>query len=96
MTIDTNPTRPAESIPYDGLAWHPVDPSNPDGPQIAALWDDPSQGAFGALLGVPPRFESPIHTHSRDERILQLRGHSLHWMHGQTKETATVMEPGDS
>jgi hypothetical protein len=53
MTTDTNPTRQPEPIPYDGLTWHPVDPTNPDGPQIATLWGDPFQGSFGALLRVP-------------------------------------------
>ena len=95
MTIDTTQTRIAESIPYEGLVWHPVDPHSPEGPQIAVLWGDPSHGAFGALMRVPAGFESPTHTHSRDERVIQLRGRSIHWTEDETKETASVMEPGD-
>jgi hypothetical protein len=30
--------------------WYLVDPGNPSGPQMAALWGDPRVGAYGALL----------------------------------------------
>ncbi|HZD23187.1 MAG TPA: cupin domain-containing protein, partial [Acidimicrobiia bacterium] len=77
------------------LVWNPVDPRSPEGPQIAALWGDPAKGAFGALLRVPAGFESPTHTHSMDERVVQLQGRSVHWARGDSRQTAPVMEPGD-
>lgn len=95
MTIDTNRTRPGESIPYEDLVWRPVDPHSPEGPQMAALWGDPSRSAFGALMRVPAGFESTTHTHSRDERVIQLQGRSVHWTEDETSETAAVMEAAD-
>ena len=62
---------------------------------MAILWGDPTQGHFGALLRVPPGFESPVHIHTLDERVIQLRGRSVHWTIDQTALGAPVMEPGD-
>jgi uncharacterized RmlC-like cupin family protein len=36
-----------------------------------------------------------MHTHSHHERVIQLRGRSVHWTTDQTKATVPVMEPGD-
>lgn len=79
----------------DQLIWYPVEPANPEGPQMAALRGDPSEGPFDAILRVPAGFESPMHTHSNDERVIQLSGRSVHWLAGESRETASVMEPGD-
>lgn len=59
--------------------WPPVDPDNPNSPAIAALWGDPMSGAYGALLRVPAGFESPVHRHSHDERVVVISGSSVHW-----------------
>lgn len=89
-----NPTTPT-LMPFEHLEWHPVDPTQPAGPQIAALWGNPTSGAFGALLRVPAGFESPMHSHSQDERVVQLRGRSTHWTQDEARETAPTMTPGD-
>jgi quercetin dioxygenase-like cupin family protein len=75
--------------------WHPVDPANPGSPAITALWGDPASGPYGALLRVPAGFESPLHRHSSDERVIVISGSSVHWVEGQTRETATVLRAGD-
>ena len=75
--------------------WHPVDPANPGNPAITALWGDPATGPYGALLRVPAGFESPPHRHSSDERVIVISGSSVHWVEGQTRETATVLRAGD-
>ncbi|MGH8915075.1 MAG: cupin domain-containing protein [Acidimicrobiia bacterium] len=93
MTANTTDT--LEALPFDLLVWRPVDSGSTDGPRMAILWGDPARGAFGALLRVPAGFESPMHTHSRDERVIQLRGSSIHWNRGETRKTAAVMKPGD-
>jgi len=80
---------------FEMLVWHPVDPQTADGPQMAVLWGDPTQGQFGALLRVPPGFVSPMHMHTLDERVVQLQGRSIHWTIDQSVEGAPVMEPGD-
>jgi len=75
--------------------WHPLDPANLDSPTITALWGDPVRGAYGALLRVPAGFESPMHRHSSDERVVVLSGSSVHWVEGGTRATATVLHAGD-
>lgn len=88
-------TRKVDSRSFDELVWHLVDPEKGDGPQMAILWRDPTRGEFWALLRVPPGFESPMHIHTRDERVLQLQGRSVHWTIDQSGVDAPVMEPGD-
>lgn len=75
--------------------WRPLDPTNPDGPRIAVLWGDPTSGPYGALLRVPAGFESPMHRHSRDERMIMLQGNSIHWTEGGSRDTAPLMTAGD-
>jgi len=75
--------------------WHPVDPANPGSPVITALWGDPATGPYGALMRVPAGFESPPHRHSSDERVIVISGSSVHWVDGESRETATVLRAGD-
>ncbi len=70
---------------------HPVDPANPGSPAITALWGDPATGPYGALLRVPAGFESPLPRHSSDERVIVISGRSVHWVEGESRETATVL-----
>ena len=44
-----------------GLPWRPVDPHNPSGTTMAALWGDPASVPYGALLRIPAGFQSPMH-----------------------------------
>ncbi|MGH2466727.1 MAG: cupin domain-containing protein [Candidatus Limnocylindrales bacterium] len=75
--------------------WRPVDPTNPSGPQMAALWGDPTSGPYGALLRVPAGFASPLHRHSRDERVVMISGMSIHWTQDQRPETAPQVSAAD-
>ena len=77
------------------LDWRPLDPGNPGGPQMAALWGDPTSGPYGALLRLPGGFESPIHSHSLDERVVVIRGTALHWIEGEDRAAAQAMLAGD-
>lgn len=88
-------TRKVDSRSFEELVWHPVDPLTDDGPQMAVSWGDPTEGQFGALLRVPPGFESPMHFHTLDERVIQLQGRSVHWTIDQAVGGATVMRRGD-
>lgn len=77
-----------------GLPW-PVDPHNPSGPQMAALWGDPRRGPYGALLRVPAGFQSPMHRHAHDERVVVIQGASIHWVQGEDRAAAPTMRAGD-
>lgn len=76
------------------LDWRPVDPSNPGSPQMAALWGDPTTGPYGALLREPAGFESPMHSHSSDERVIVIQGTSIHWAQAESRDTAQRIGPG--
>jgi hypothetical protein len=96
MNISRDPSQPGDVtklIPE--LEWHPVDPANPRSPLIAALWGDPVSGPYGALLRVPAGFESPLHRHSADERVVVISGSSVHWTENGSRETAKVLRTGD-
>ena len=95
MTTNATDPVPTFTTRFEDLVWHPVDPGNTTGPQIAQLWGNPTQGPFGALLRVPAGFESPIHSHTNEERVIQLRGRSIHWTRSESKARPPVMTPGD-
>ncbi|HEY3054832.1 MAG TPA: hypothetical protein VGK31_02755 [Thermoanaerobaculia bacterium] len=50
------------------LRWRPLHPESPDGPQIATLWGDPGDGAFGAVV----HLSANVYTLIRRERNGQL------------------------
>lgn len=74
--------------------WRPLDPNNPAGPQITALWGDPEKGPYGALLRFPAGFKSPMHTHSFDEYTVTIQGTAVHWTETESEATAKRMTPG--
>lgn len=74
--------------------WRPVDPSNPHGPRMATLWGDPASGPYGALLRVPAGFESPMHSHSSDERVVVIQGTSIHWTEDESRDSAQRLAAG--
>ncbi len=92
---DSRVSAPA-TLNLEDVEWRALDPGNPAGPHMAALWGDPMSGAYGALLRVPAGFESPMHRHSRDERVVIIAGASVHWTEGEERAAAPVMRPGDS
>ncbi len=50
----------------------------------------------GALMRVPAGFESPLHRHSRDERVIMISGTSIHWTEDESHDGASVTTAGDS
>lgn len=85
----------ATTLKLEELAWRPVDPHNRSGPKMAALWGDPTSGPYGALLRVPAGFESPMHRHSNDERVVVIQGASIHWVEGEDRTAVLTMRAGD-
>lgn len=96
MGADDRPGEPAASI-YKVMGeheWQMLDPTNPGGPQIAALWGDPTAGAYGALLRFPAGFASPMHRHSAGEHTVTMQGTALHWTETEPRADAKKMTPG--
>lgn len=83
------------TMDLNDMVWVPLDLRYPDGVSMATLWGNPKNGSFGALLKVPPRFESPMHVHTRGERIVQIKGTSTHWGLDGDRQSAKVLKPGD-
>lgn len=92
---DRRPPSGQLTMTIEDVVWTPVDPRNPRGPKMAALWGDPATGPYGALLRVPAGFESPIHAHSYDERVVVIKGASVHWLDGEERAAARVLTAGD-
>jgi hypothetical protein len=84
----------AGMTPSGAIAWEPFF----GGPlQIAKLWGDRDQGAYGMLLKMPAGFEAGSHAHTSDYHAINVQGTWVHTMDGQTKELPVgsyVMQPG--
>lgn len=95
-TIAGGASESAITIGLGDVQWRPLDPGTPDGAQMAPLWGDPDVGPYGALLRVPAGFESPMHRHSGEERIVMIKGTSMHWTEHESPESAPRMTAGDA
>lgn len=84
-------------VSAEDLNWVDLDPGAP-GVQVATLWGDHRQGPFGALFRLPAGFAAPLHTHSRDMRLVILSGTYLQAPEGRAEIRATpgsyLMQPG--
>jgi len=96
LSANGGPAQPnLQTTHFEDLEWIPLDPDFPEGVAMATLWGDPQKGRYGALLRVPANFESPKHTHSADEHIVQITGSSIHWSANETRATGQQLEVGD-
>ena len=95
MSTDSVEVERITHLPLAQLSWRPIDPGDPYGPEIAALWGDPSRSAFGALIKVPAGFQSPVHSHSHSEHVVQVLGRSVHWIAGDPAGSQTILSRGD-
>jgi len=59
--------KPAESrlvvMPASDMKWIDLDPVGAPGVEVAPLWGNHANGAFGALFKLPSGFAAPLHTH---------------------------------
>lgn len=95
-TIEASRADRATTLKLADLAWWSVDPTIPNSPQMGALWSDPTSGPYGALMRVPAGFESPMHRHSRNERVIMISGTSIHWTEDESHDGAPETTAGDS
>ena len=95
ISIAGSPHLTAVTLAMTDVEWRLVDPTNLSGPLMAVLWEDPQRGPYGALLPVPAGFHSPLHRHTRDERVIMISGISIHWTQDESRHTARPMTAGD-
>lgn len=84
---------PMVVVPIEEARFEPVDPGQPEGPQIAVLWGDPAEGPSAILLKIG-KGEGPLHYHSSDYHLALLQGEMKHWAEGAHAEEAAVLRPG--
>jgi hypothetical protein len=93
-TAATSAAEKPGMTPAGSIVWEPFF----GGPlQMAKLWGDRDQGAYGMLLKMPAGFEAGSHAHTSDYHAINVQGTWLHTMDGQTKELPVgsyVMQPG--
>ncbi len=89
-TPATPPT--AHVTPFTRQEWRPMDPSHPQGPQVAVLWGD-MKGPTAFLFRVPAGYEAGLHSHSDDYYGTVVTGQPAH---GMTREEASPQEPGST
>jgi len=80
-------------VPFEQAQFVPIDPSRPDGPQIAVLWGDRATGPFAMYLRMPEG-SSPLHYHTADYHLVVIQGEMKHWSAGEREEDAAVLGPG--
>ncbi len=87
----------AVTIPAADLKWIELDPKAP-GVMIAALWGDPTKGAFGAFNKFPAGWVAPLHTHTHDMKVVVVSGTWIHTPEGKPEVRlgpgSYMMQPG--
>ncbi len=79
--------------PFQDARFVPVDPKQPDGPQLAVLWGDPAKGPSAMLLRLK-KGEGRLHVHSSDYHLTLLQGTMKHWSEGEQEADAKPLGPG--
>jgi quercetin dioxygenase-like cupin family protein len=72
-------------VPAASLAYKPIDPSKPGGPEVALVTGDLESGG-GFFLKLPPGSKSGLHTHSSDYHAVVVGGAPKHWIAGEEKK----------
>ena len=59
----------------------------PPGVMVANLWGDVSKGAYGALVKLPAGFDTPLHSHTHDMKLVIISGAMIHIPEGGKEES---------
>lgn len=73
VTDETSGDRPVPIAAAD-LEWFDLDPEGAPGVQLATLWGEPFNGAFGAFFKLPAGFAAPLHTHTNPMKLVIVSG----------------------
>jgi quercetin dioxygenase-like cupin family protein len=79
--------------PFQDAKFAPVDPTQPDGSQMAVLWGDPAKGPSAMLLKFK-KGSNPFHIHTSDYHLVVVQGTMKHWEEGEQEATAKPLGPG--
>ncbi len=97
-TADAASTDELVVIHPENLQWNDLDPEGAPGVQIATLWGNPAEGAFGAFLRLPAGFAAPLHTHTHAMRVVIVSGTYIQQPHGGAEfrigPGSYMMQPG--
>jgi len=69
-------------MPAADMKWTELDPKVP-GVMIADLWGNHAKGAFGAMNKFPAGWSAPLHTHTRDMKLVVVSGTWIHTPEGK-------------
>ena len=61
-------------IPAADLKWAPLDATLAPGVMSADVWGDHTTGAFGGFTKFPAGFQTPVHTHTNEYKIVVISG----------------------
>lgn len=80
------------------LEWVDLDPEGAPGVQIATLWGEPPNGAFGAFFRLPAGFAAPLHTHTNPMKLVIVSGTYIQAPEGEPEfrlgPGSYLMQPG--
>jgi anti-sigma factor ChrR (cupin superfamily) len=80
------------------MKWVDLDPKGAPGVKIVDLWGDHTKGAYGAITKFPAGFNTPLHTHTHDMKIVVMSGTFIHVPEGKPEVRlgpgSYMMQPG--
>jgi hypothetical protein len=71
----------------------PVDPSQPNGTQVAVLWGDPAQGPSSMLMKMK-KTDGRLHYHTSTYDLVLLEGQMKHWGEREKETEVKALGPG--
>ena len=80
-------------VAFEEARFTPMNMRAPNGPKLAVLWGDPTQGPSAMLMKFPQGALS-LHAHTADYHLVVLQGLMKHWDEGQTEAEAKPLGPG--
>ena len=85
-------------LPAGELKWTDLDPAGAPGVKVVDLWGDHTKGAFGAYFRLPAGFAAPLHTHTRDMKLVFISGTYIQGPEGKPEfrlgPGSYLMQPG--
>jgi hypothetical protein len=78
--------------PFQDAKFVPIDPTQPNGDQVAVLWGDPTKGPSAILLKFK-KGGGDLHLHTSDYHLVLLEGTMKHRAEGEQETEAKPLGP---